>query len=81
MMNGPHAGNPAEYVGSLGGWSLALVRKLRTAVRRHAALDEQIKWGHLVYMSNGPVLLIRAEETRCCLDSGAGNTFATWSRD
>ncbi|MFS2168551.1 DUF1801 domain-containing protein, partial [Variovorax sp. Varisp62] len=28
------------------------------------ALDEAIKWGHLVYLSNGPVLLIRAEESR-----------------
>jgi hypothetical protein len=28
------------------------------------ALDEVIKWGHLVYLSNGPVLLIRAEESR-----------------
>ncbi|SDN72197.1 DUF1801 domain-containing protein [Polaromonas sp. JS666] len=27
-------------------------------------LDEAIKWGHLVYLSNGPVLLIRAEESR-----------------
>jgi len=23
-----------------------------------------VKWGHLVYLSNGPVLLIRAEENR-----------------
>jgi hypothetical protein len=23
-----------------------------------------VKWGHLVYMANGPVLLIRAEESR-----------------
>jgi hypothetical protein len=25
-------------------------------------LSRSIKWGHLVYLSNGPVLLIRAEE-------------------
>jgi len=37
--------------------------KLREAVLA-GALDEIIKWGHLVYMSNGPVLLIRAEENR-----------------
>jgi hypothetical protein len=27
-------------------------------------LDEEIKWGHLVFLANGPVLLIRAEDTR-----------------
>ena len=29
-----------------------------------AGLDEVVKWGHLVYLSNGPALLIRAEEQR-----------------
>ena len=29
-----------------------------------AKLGEVIKWGHLVYYANGPVLLIRAEEER-----------------
>jgi hypothetical protein len=28
------------------------------------ALDEKIKWGHLVYFSNGPAFLIRAEDHR-----------------
>jgi hypothetical protein len=37
---------------------------LRTAVRKAAALDEVIKWGHLVYFAGGPVLLIRAETDR-----------------
>jgi hypothetical protein len=27
-------------------------------------LEEAVKWGHLVYVANGPVALIRAEETR-----------------
>jgi hypothetical protein len=31
-------------------------------VRKAAALEETVKWGHLVYASNGPVLLIRAED-------------------
>ena len=34
------------------------------AVRSSANLDEVIKSGHLVYLSNGPVLLLRAEEGR-----------------
>lgn len=37
---------------------------LRKAVRAAAKLEEVIKWGHLVYFENGPVLLIRAEEKR-----------------
>jgi hypothetical protein len=27
-------------------------------------LEETVKWGHLVYAANGPVLLIRAEDER-----------------
>lgn len=37
---------------------------MRKAVRSVPQLDEEIKWGHLVYLCNGPVLLIRAEENR-----------------
>ena len=33
-------------------------------MRSAAALEEAVKWGHLVYLSSGPVLLIRAEEQR-----------------
>ncbi|WP_437713310.1 DUF1801 domain-containing protein [Sorangium sp. So ce448] len=40
------------------------MEKLRAAVVASAQLDQVIKWGHLVYLSNGPVLLIRAEEDR-----------------
>jgi hypothetical protein len=40
------------------------VQGLRAAVAASANLDEVIKWGHLVYLSNGPLLLIRAEEHR-----------------
>jgi hypothetical protein len=49
----------------LEGWRRELVERLRRSVRSAApALLEQIKWGHLVYLHNGPVLLIRAEEQR-----------------
>ena len=40
---------------------------LREAVRKAPSLDEMIKWGNLVYVSNGPVLLIRAEDARVLL--------------
>lgn len=58
------AANPDAYVASLGGWQRGCVENLRAAVRSSAMLEEVVKWGHLVYLSNGPVLLIRAEEQR-----------------
>ena len=57
--------SPDAYVDALDGWRRDLVRDLRSGVRAAAsALDEVIKWGHLVYLDNGPVLLIRAEDHR-----------------
>ena len=38
------------------------MKHLRKHVVAAADLEEQIKWGHLVYSSNGPVLYIRATE-------------------
>ena len=58
---------PDAYVESLSGWQRVTVQDLRTVVIASAKLDEVIKWGHLVYLSNGPVLLIRAEEYRVLL--------------
>lgn len=58
------AANPDAYVAALSGWQRATVQKLRTAVQGAGSLEELVKWGHLVYMSNGPALLIRAEEQR-----------------
>ena len=58
------AASPDAYVDSLSGWQRLTVQELRAAVVKSAKLDEVIKWGHLVYLSNGPVLLIRAEEHR-----------------
>jgi hypothetical protein len=56
--------SPDAYVATLSGWQRVIVEKLRAAVLATADLDEVIKWGNLVYLSNGPVLLIRAEEKR-----------------
>jgi hypothetical protein len=58
------AENPDAYVAALTGWRQRRVQALRSAVVEAAALREVIKWGHLVYLSNGPVLLIRAEDER-----------------
>lgn len=58
------APNPDAYVASLVGWRKACVESLRSAATGAAPTEELIKWGHLVYRSNGPVFLIRAEEHR-----------------
>jgi len=64
MKKATPAASPAAYVAALDGWRGRLVRRLRAAVRAHGKLEEVIRWGHLVYCSNGPVLLIRAEDQR-----------------
>ena len=58
------AASPDAYVATLAGWQRERVETLRAAVRKAAAFQEVVKWGHLVYLANGPVLLIRAEEER-----------------
>jgi len=58
------AESPDAYVASLSGWQRRYTEALRSTVNNTAPLQEVIKWGHLVYFSNGPVLLIRAEERR-----------------
>lgn len=60
----PVAANPDAYVRKLRGWRRDVVADLRAAVTGAAAFEEVIKWGHIVYLSNGPVLLIRAEDER-----------------
>ena len=58
------AESPDAYVHALSGWRRALVEALRKSTLAAGTLEERIKWGHLVYSNNGPVLLIRAEEQR-----------------
>ena len=61
------AANPDAYVAALRGWRRACVEELRGAVRAAATMDEVVKWGHLVYLTTGPVMLIRAEDERVLL--------------
>ena len=56
----PPAANTAAYLTAIEGWQ----RECVAALRNIRKLDEQIKWGHLVYSFEGPVLLIRAESER-----------------
>jgi hypothetical protein len=58
------AESPDAYVAVLDGWRRDIVEELRAAVREAAPMVEVIKWGHLVYLADGPALLIRAEEER-----------------
>jgi hypothetical protein len=58
------ASSPDDYVASLSGWQRALVEKLRRSVMVGGEVEEAVKWGHLVYEANGPLLLIRAEAER-----------------
>lgn len=64
MKKATPARSPDAYVAALRGWRRTCVESLRKAVRAAATTEEVIKWGHLVYLSDGPVLLIRAEDER-----------------
>ena len=61
------AASPDAYVAALTGWRRTRVQELRAAIRSAARLDEVIKWGNVVYLGNGPVLMIRAEGERVLL--------------
>jgi hypothetical protein len=69
------AETPDAYVASLSGWQRQYVEALRSAVLNAASLQEVVKWGHLVYFSKGPVLLIRAEQRRVLLGFWRGKSL------
>jgi hypothetical protein len=62
--SGPLPASPDEYVQSIGGWQRERVDLLRGIATQVGGSDETVKWGHLVYLANGPAFLIRAEEHR-----------------
>jgi hypothetical protein len=64
MKKSPVAANADAYVAGLKGWRGQLVGTLRAAILGAAKVEESVKWGHLVFSSNGPVLLVRAESKR-----------------
>lgn len=64
MKKSTPAANPDAFVAALDGWRRELVELLRAAANSSRALSETIKWGNLVYLTRGPVLMIRAEESR-----------------
>ena len=62
--SGPLPASPDEYVQSITGWQRERVDMLRAIAQGVVGSDETVKWGHLVYMANGPAFMIRAEEGR-----------------
>ena len=58
------ATTPDAYLASLNNWQKTMVESIRSAVLSSGKMNEAIKWGHLVYLHDGPVALIRAEEKR-----------------
>jgi hypothetical protein len=66
-MMGPAAETPDAYIAALSGWQRERCEMMRAAIRSAASFDETIKWTNLVFMANGPCILIRAEEHRVLL--------------
>jgi hypothetical protein len=66
-MMGPAAASPDAYIAALSGWQRERCEMMRAAILAAARFDETIKWTNLVFMANGPCILIRAEEHRVLL--------------
>ncbi len=66
-MMGPAAESPDGYIAALSGWQFERCSMLRAATMAAAPFDETIKWTNLVFMANGPCMLIRAEDHRVLL--------------
>jgi hypothetical protein len=62
--SGPLPASPDEYFQSIDGWQRHRVDWLREIAAQVGNCQETVKWGHLVYMANGPAFLVRAEEQR-----------------
>lgn len=71
------AASPDAYVAALDGWQAEVVRNLRAAIEAAAPeADQIIKWGNLVFVSDGLMALIRAEEHRVLLGFWRGKRLA-----
>ena len=67
MAMGPAAVSPDAYIAALSGWQQGRAVMMRAAILAAAPFDETIKWTNLVFLANGPCILIRAEEHRVLL--------------
>lgn len=66
-MMGPAAESPDAYIAALSGWQRQSCEMMRAAIMAAAPFEETIKWTNLVFMANGPCILIRAEDHRVLL--------------
>jgi hypothetical protein len=66
-MQGEAPASPDAFVDNLSGWRRDCATTLRDAIKAGAPFDETIKWHNLVFVSNGPCILIHAEESRVLL--------------
>ncbi|HWW58295.1 MAG TPA: DUF1801 domain-containing protein [Sphingopyxis sp.] len=66
-MMGPAAESPDAYIAALSGWQRERAEMMRGVIMASASFVEVIKWTNLVFMANGPCILIRAEEHRVLL--------------
>jgi len=66
-MMGPAADSPDAYIAALSGWQRERCEMMRAAILRAAPFEETIKWTNLVFIANGPCILIRAEAHRVLL--------------
>ena len=66
-MMGPAAESPDAYITALSGWQRERAAMMRAAIMAAAPFEEAIKWTNLVFLANGPCILIRAEEHRVLL--------------
>jgi len=66
-MMGPTAESPDAYIAALSDWQRDRAEMMRAAIMRAAPFEETIKWTNLVFMANGPCILIRAEAHRVLL--------------
>jgi len=66
-MMGPAAESPDAYIAALSGWQQQSCEMMRAAIMGAAPFEETIKWTNLVFMANGPCILIRAEDHRVLL--------------
>lgn len=71
------AASPDAYVAALDGWQAEVVWNLRAAIEAAAPEAGQIiKWRNLVFVSDGLMALIRAEEHRVLLGFWRGKRLA-----
>lgn len=60
-----NATTPAEYLACFEGWQQDYAAALHAVVTEAVPeLEARLKWGHIVYFLDGPVLLVRVEPSR-----------------